>query len=67
VPTNDPNVKEAAEHALKKLQQSSNSLTAYELSEIVSARAEVDSSLHFFSALVRVTIQLFMDTFWCVA
>jgi hypothetical protein len=67
VPTDDPNVKEAAEHALKKLQQSSNSLTAYELSEIVSARAEVDSSLHFFSALVRVTIQLFMDTFWCVA
>jgi hypothetical protein len=67
VPTDDPTVKEAAEHALKKLQQSSNSLTAYELSEIVSARAEVDSSLHFFSALVRVTIQLFMDTVWCVA
>jgi hypothetical protein len=53
VPTDDPNVKEAAEHALKKLQQSSNSLTAYELSEIVSARAEVKEEDVVFDLLLK--------------
>ncbi|CAK9872365.1 unnamed protein product [Sphagnum jensenii] len=53
VPTNDPNVKEAAEHALKKLQQSSNSLTAYELSEIVSAQAEVKEEDVVFDLLLK--------------
>ena len=42
VPTDDPVVQEAAEHAVRMLQQSSNSLATYELSEIVSAEAEVD-------------------------
>lgn len=41
VPTDDPVVQEAAEHAVRMLQQGSNSLASYELSEIVSAEAEV--------------------------
>jgi len=53
VPTDDPNVKDAAEHALQKLQQSSNSLTAYELSEIVSARAEVKEEDVVFDLLLK--------------
>lgn len=40
-PTDDLVVQEAAEHAMKMLQQGSNSLASYELSEIVSADAEV--------------------------
>jgi hypothetical protein len=41
VPANDPVVKEAAEHVVNKLQQGSNSLSPFELSEVVSAQAEV--------------------------
>ncbi|KAG0558240.1 hypothetical protein M758_10G012800 [Ceratodon purpureus] len=48
VPTDDPVVQEAAQHALRTLQQASNSLATYELSEIVSAEAELkDESAHF--------------------
>ncbi|KAJ6852318.1 putative cysteine proteinase inhibitor 12 [Iris pallida] len=41
VPAHDPVVKDAAEHAVKTIQQRSNSLAPYELSEILSARGEV--------------------------
>lgn len=43
VPTNDPVVMEAAEHTLRMLNLGSNSLSPFELSEIVSAEAEVRS------------------------
>ncbi|CAN4085523.1 unnamed protein product [Withania somnifera] len=49
VPVHDPVVQEAAEHAIKTIQQRSNSLLPYELQEIVHANAEVDddsSKLH---------------------
>lgn len=41
VPAHDPVVKDAADHALKAIQQRSNSLVPYELQEIVHAKAEV--------------------------
>lgn len=41
VPVHDPIVEEAAEHAIKTIQQRSNSLLPYELQEIVHANAEV--------------------------
>nr|GMD56594.1 cysteine proteinase inhibitor 6 [Ipomoea batatas] len=41
VPVNDPVVQEAAQHAVKTIQQRSNSLLPYELQEIVHANAEV--------------------------
>lgn len=41
VPVHDPVVEEAAEHAIKTIQQRSNSLLPYELQEIVHANAEV--------------------------
>lgn len=41
VPVHDPVVQEAAEHAIKTIQQRSNSLLPYELQEIVHANAEV--------------------------
>ncbi|OMO86051.1 Proteinase inhibitor I25, cystatin [Corchorus olitorius] len=40
VPTHDPVVQDAANHALKTIQQRSNSLVPYELKEIVHAKAE---------------------------
>lgn len=46
VPVNDPVVQEAAQHAVKTIQQRSNSLLPYELQEIVHANAEVFH--HFF-------------------
>lgn len=49
VPVHDPVVQEAAEHAIKTIQQRSNSLLRYELQEIVHANAEViddSSKLH---------------------
>jgi hypothetical protein len=47
VPTDDPVVQEAAGHALSTLQHSSNSLAPYQLSEIVSAEAEVEPTSAF--------------------
>ncbi|KAM7511850.1 hypothetical protein LguiB_010725 [Lonicera macranthoides] len=41
VPVHDPVVKDAADHAVKSIQQKSNSLFPYELREIVHAKAEV--------------------------
>ncbi|CAL5434550.1 unnamed protein product [Camellia sinensis] len=41
VPTHDPVVHDAAHHAVKTIQQRSNSLFPYELQEIVHAKAEV--------------------------
>ncbi|XP_012456042.1 cysteine proteinase inhibitor 6 [Gossypium raimondii] len=41
VATNDPVVQDAADHAVKTIQQRSNSLLPYELKEIVHANAEV--------------------------
>ncbi|THG12969.1 hypothetical protein TEA_015278 [Camellia sinensis var. sinensis] len=40
VPTHDPVVQDAAHHAVKTIQQRSNSLFPYELQEIVHAKAE---------------------------
>lgn len=45
MPPHDPQVQDAANHAVKSLQQRSNSLFPYELQEIVHAKAEV-SALH---------------------
>lgn len=41
IPTQDPVVEYAATHALKTIQQRSNSLVLYQLKEIVHANAEV--------------------------
>lgn len=41
VPVHDPVVQDAAHHAVKTIQQRSNSLFPYELQEIVHAKAEV--------------------------
>lgn len=41
VPVHDPVVQDAAHHAVKTIQERSNSLLPYELSEIVHANAEV--------------------------
>ncbi|XP_039002887.1 cysteine proteinase inhibitor 6-like [Hibiscus syriacus] len=41
VATNDPVVQDAANHAVKTIQQRSNSLLPYELKEIVHTNAEV--------------------------
>ena len=44
VPAHDPVVQEAANHAVKTIQQRSNSLAPYELLEILLAKAEVGFS-----------------------
>jgi hypothetical protein len=53
-PTDDPAVQEAAEHAMKMLQQGSNSLASYELSEIVSADAELSDESADFELLLKI-------------
>lgn len=50
----DPMVKEAAENAVKIIQQRSNSLMPYELQEVVSAKGKVVNSLHIFDLLLKV-------------
>lgn len=55
MPPHDPQVQDAANHAVKSLQQKSNSLFPYELQEIVDAKAEV-SALQLFFSLPYVTI-----------
>ncbi|KAH9621975.1 hypothetical protein KSS87_010213 [Heliosperma pusillum] len=48
VPSHDPEVQNAANHALKAIQQRSNSLFPYELQEVLHAKAEVaDDSAKF--------------------
>jgi flavin-binding protein dodecin len=53
VPTEAPIVQEAAEHAIKMLQQGSNSLSSYELSEIVSAEAQLKEGSAVFELLLK--------------
>lgn len=43
MPVHDPVVKDAADHAVKSIQQKSNSLFPYELREIIDAKAEVST------------------------
>nr|ABK24186.1 unknown [Picea sitchensis] len=50
----DPMVKEAAENAVKILQQRSNSLMPYELQEIVSAKGKVVNALNIFDLLLKI-------------
>ncbi|KAL6522538.1 hypothetical protein OROMI_031496 [Orobanche minor] len=54
VPVHDPVVQEAAHHAVKKIQERSNSLLPYELSEIVHANAEVVETSAKFDMLLKV-------------
>lgn len=53
VPTEAPIVQEAAEHAIKMLQQGSNSLSSYELREIVSAEAQLKEGSAVFDLLLK--------------
>lgn len=48
VPVHDPQVQDAANHAIQTIQQRSNSLFPYVLQEIVHAKAEVSSSYLIF-------------------
>ncbi|KAK6944491.1 Cystatin domain [Dillenia turbinata] len=54
VPTDDPEVQDAASHAVKTIQQRSNSLAPYELLEILLAKAEVVEDSPKFDLLLKV-------------
>ncbi|XP_073036648.1 cysteine proteinase inhibitor 6-like [Primulina eburnea] len=54
VPVHDPVVQDAAQHAVKTIQERSNSLFPYELREIVHANAEVDDTSAKFDMLLKV-------------
>jgi hypothetical protein len=54
VPTHDPQVQDAANHAIKSIQQRSNSLVPYELHEVVDAKAEVNDDVAKFNLLLKV-------------
>ncbi|PIN23494.1 hypothetical protein CDL12_03778 [Handroanthus impetiginosus] len=54
VPVHDPVVQDAAHHAVKTIQERSNSLLPYELSEIVHANAEVVETSAKFDMLLKV-------------
>ncbi|KAK4285300.1 hypothetical protein QN277_002017 [Acacia crassicarpa] len=54
VPAHDPQVQDAANHAVKTLQQRSNSLLPYELHEVVDAKAEVNDDSAKFNLLLKV-------------
>uniref|UniRef100_A0A7N0V8I3 Cysteine proteinase inhibitor n=1 Tax=Kalanchoe fedtschenkoi TaxID=63787 RepID=A0A7N0V8I3_KALFE len=54
VPAHDPEVQIAADHAVKSIQQRSNSLAPYILQEIVHAKAEVNEGLAKFDILLNV-------------
>ncbi|KAK8630151.1 hypothetical protein V6N13_078958 [Hibiscus sabdariffa] len=54
VPTLDPVVEDAANHALKTIRQRSNSLRPYELEEIVHANAEVVEDFTKLEMLLKV-------------
>lgn len=69
VPSHDPVVKDAADHAVKTIQQRSNSLAAYELLEIVHAKAEVGlpaslSSLYSFKLFVYIVCRTNLVLLW---
>ncbi|KAK9290726.1 hypothetical protein L1049_008900 [Liquidambar formosana] len=55
MPIHHPEVQDAANHALKTLQQRSNSLSPYELIEIILAKAEVIDDSVKFELLLKVT------------
>ncbi|XP_020268277.1 cysteine proteinase inhibitor 12-like isoform X2 [Asparagus officinalis] len=54
VPPHDPVVKDAANHAVKTIQQRSNSLAAYELLEILHSKAEMIEDLAKFDLLLKL-------------
>ncbi|XP_059653679.1 cysteine proteinase inhibitor 6 isoform X2 [Cornus florida] len=54
VPVHDPVVWDAANHAVKTIQQRSNSLFPYELQDIVHARAEIVEETAKFDMLLKV-------------
>ncbi|KAL3629099.1 hypothetical protein CASFOL_026321 [Castilleja foliolosa] len=54
VPVHDPVVQEVAHHAVRTIQERSNSLFPYELSEIVNANAEVVDTSAKFDMLLKV-------------
>jgi hypothetical protein len=54
VPPHDPEVQNAAQHAVKTLQQRSNSLFPYELHEVVDAKAEVVDESAKFDMLLKL-------------
>ncbi|XP_072985669.1 cysteine proteinase inhibitor 12-like [Typha latifolia] len=54
VPANDPVVQDAAYHAVKIIQQRSNSLVPYELLEVLHAKAEVIEDFAKFHMLLKV-------------
>ncbi|KAJ1377479.1 Proteinase inhibitor I25, cystatin, conserved site [Sesbania bispinosa] len=54
VPTQDPQVQDAANHAIKTIQQRSNSLVPYELHEVADAKAEVIDDVAKFNLLLKV-------------
>ncbi|KAH9304767.1 hypothetical protein KI387_009171 [Taxus chinensis] len=53
VPVHDPVIQEAAENAVKKIQQMSNSLAAYILQEVLLAKAEVIDGFAKFDLLLK--------------
>ncbi|XVE90744.1 hypothetical protein DITRI_Ditri20bG0101700 [Diplodiscus trichospermus] len=54
VPTNDPNVQDAANHAIKSMQQRSNSLFPFELLEILLAKIKVIEDYIKFELLLKL-------------
>ncbi|CAA0820125.1 Cysteine proteinase inhibitor 6 [Striga hermonthica] len=54
VPVHDPVVQDAAHHAVTTIQQRSNSLFPYELSEVIHANAEVVEASAKFDMLLKV-------------
>jgi hypothetical protein len=54
VPIHDPIVKDAADHAVKSIQERSNSLFPYELLEIIGAKAQVVEGFAKFDILMKL-------------
>ncbi|KAK1277202.1 Cysteine proteinase inhibitor 12 [Acorus gramineus] len=54
VPAHDPVIQDAANHAVKAIQQRSNSLVPYELLEILHSKAEMLEGLAKFDLLLKV-------------
>ncbi|WOL00625.1 cysteine proteinase inhibitor 12-like [Canna indica] len=54
VPSHDPVVKDAADHAVQTIQQRSNSLAPYELLDILHAKADVIEDTAKFDMLLKV-------------
>ncbi|CAA6653975.1 unnamed protein product [Spirodela intermedia] len=54
VPAHDPTVRDAANHAVKTIQERSNSLAPYELLEVLRAKAEVIEESARFNLLLKI-------------